>query len=47
VYFSWRDGLPYAPHFKDLWGLHTGLLDLDGNPKPAFSAFKRAVRRLR
>jgi hypothetical protein len=47
VYFSWRDGLPYAPHFKDLWGLHTGLLDLDGKPKPAFVAFERAVRRLR
>jgi polysaccharide biosynthesis protein PslG len=47
VYFSWRDGRPYAPHFKDLWGLHTGLLDRDGNPKPAFSAFKRAVGRLR
>jgi polysaccharide biosynthesis protein PslG len=47
VYFSWRDGRPYAPHFKNLWGLHTGLLDLDGTAKPAFSAFERAVRRLR
>jgi polysaccharide biosynthesis protein PslG len=47
VYFSWRDARPYAPNFKNLWGLHTGLLDLDGSPKPAFSAFKRAVRRLR
>jgi hypothetical protein len=47
VYFSWRDARPYAPNFKNLWGLHTGLLDIDGNPKPAFSAFERAVRRLR
>jgi hypothetical protein len=30
-----------------MWGLHTGLLDINGTPKPAFSAFKRAVRRLR
>jgi polysaccharide biosynthesis protein PslG len=47
VYFSWRDGRPYAPNFQNLWGLHTGLLDVDGSPKPAFSAFERAVRRLR
>jgi hypothetical protein len=47
VYFSWRDQEPYAPHFKNLWGLHTGLLDNDGTPKRAFVAFERAVRRLR
>ena len=47
VYFSWRDGRPYAPSFKDLWGLHTGLLRLDGSPKPAFNAFRRAARMLR
>jgi hypothetical protein len=47
VYFSWRDARPYPPLNKDMWGLHTGLLDIDGRPKPAFSAFKRAVRRLR
>ena len=46
VYFSWRDGRPYAPAFKDLWGLHTGLLRLDGSPKPAFNAFRRAARKL-
>ena len=47
VYFSWRDQDPYGPLFQNLWGLHTGLLDNDGTPKPAFFAFKRAVGRLR
>ena len=43
VYYSWRDSHPYPPLYRDLWGLHTGLLDLNGNPKPAFHAFRRAV----
>jgi hypothetical protein len=47
VYYSWRDSRPYPPLYRDLWGLHTGLLDLNGHPKPAFHAFKRAVRALR
>jgi polysaccharide biosynthesis protein PslG len=47
VYFSWRDQQPYPPHYQNLWGLHTGLLDDDGTPKPAYVAFERAVRRLR
>jgi polysaccharide biosynthesis protein PslG len=47
VYFSWRDQRPYPPRFENLWGLHTGLLRIDGAPKPAYFAFKRAVRRLR
>ena len=47
VYYSWRDGLPYPPLFRDLWGLHTGLLDLRGRPKPAFYAFKHAIIDLR
>jgi hypothetical protein len=47
VYFSWRDARPYPPQYKDMWGLHTGLLTLNGKPKPAYSAFRRAVRRLR
>jgi hypothetical protein len=46
VYFSWRDGLPYAPNFKDFWGLHTGLLKAGGAAKPALAAFKRAVAKL-
>jgi hypothetical protein len=47
VYFAWRDAKPYPPIFRDLWGLHTGLLDIQGRPKPAFNAFKSAVGRLR
>jgi hypothetical protein len=43
VYFSWRDGAPYPPLFKDFWGLHTGLLRKNGSPKPAFAAFKAAI----
>lgn len=43
VYYSWRDGAPYPPKFKDFWGLHTGLLRRNGSPKPAFAAFKAAV----
>jgi hypothetical protein len=47
VYYSWRDSRPYPPLYRDLWGLHTGLLDVNGNPKPAFHAFRHAVRALR
>ena len=47
VYFSWRDGRPYAPRFKDLWGLHTGLLTRGGRKKAAYRAFRVAVRRIR
>lgn len=46
VYYSWRDARPYPPLYRDLWGLHTGLLTIDGRFKPAHRAFKRAVRRL-
>ena len=45
-YFSWRDAPPYAPLFRDFWGLHTGLLRMDGSAKPAFTAFKQAVAAL-
>jgi polysaccharide biosynthesis protein PslG len=47
VYYRWRDGRPYAPSFRDMWGLHTGLLTVDGQRKPAYDAFKNAVRRFR
>jgi hypothetical protein len=47
VYYSWRDLPPYPPGFKDLWGLHTGLLNRSGQPKRAFNAFKRAASKLR
>jgi hypothetical protein len=45
VYFSWRDGRPYPPFFKDLWGLHTGLLTVGGSRKRAYASFQRAARR--
>lgn len=47
VYYGWRDQRPLPPQRRDLWGLHTGLLRVDGAPKPAFFAFRRAVKRLR
>ena len=47
MYVFWRDLPPYPPNFKDFWGLHTGLIRADGTPKPAFSAFRNAVRRLK
>jgi hypothetical protein len=47
VYFSWRDSAPYPPEYKNMWGLHTGLLTRSGRRKPAYSAFRRGVRRLR
>jgi hypothetical protein len=47
VYFSWRDAPPYPPNYKNHWGLHTGLLRINGSRKPAYHAFKKAVARLR
>jgi hypothetical protein len=47
VYYSWRDLRPYPPKYNDMWGLHTGLLDVNGNPKLAYGAFQRAVSALR
>ena len=47
VYFSWRDAAPYPPLYKDMWGLHTGLLDINRSPKKAFFAFKDAVAAVR
>jgi hypothetical protein len=47
VYFCWRDAPPYAPDFKDMWGLHTGLLDINGQPKQGFNVFGRQLQALR
>ena len=47
VYFQWRDQPPYPPIYNDMWGLHTGLLDMAGRPKPALDAFRRAAASLR
>jgi hypothetical protein len=47
VYYSWRDGAPYAPAYRDFWGLHTGLLRRNGQAKPALSAFASTIAHLR
>ena len=47
VYYQWRDVPRYAPRFQDQWGLHTGLIDINGGFKRAFGAFKAGVARLR
>ena len=30
-----------------MWGLHTGLLDINGQPKPAFAAFGNRMKLFR
>ena len=47
IYFDWQDQSPYPPEFKDQWGLHTGLFDLQGNPKPGYDAYSRVAPRLK
>ena len=44
VLYNWTDG--YLPGF-DGWGLHTGLHRRNGARKPAYYAFRAAIRRLR
>lgn len=46
VYYMWQDAPPY-PGFRDFWGLHTGLLDKDGNEKPGMKPFRRHALDLR
>jgi hypothetical protein len=46
VYYDWRDQPVYAGG-KNFWGLHTGLLTINGHAKPALRWFKKAVRSLR
>ena len=45
IYYMWRDAIPTHREGVDpnTWGWHTGLLRLDGSPKPAYEAFKTAV----
>jgi polysaccharide biosynthesis protein PslG len=45
VYYAWRDESVYAGG-KDFWGLHTGLLTLNGQPKPALTSFQNTVASL-
>lgn len=46
VYFNWRDSRPFAGG-GEFFGLHTGLLRLNGTAKPALSAYARGARSLR
>ena len=45
VYWNWKDAPPYRVGF-DFWGLHAGLVQQDGAPKPALAAFAKAVKKL-
>lgn len=46
AYYAWRDVEPY-PGGKDFWGLHTGLNDVNGEPKPSLAGFTSAASALR
>jgi hypothetical protein len=43
VVFQWRDPKPYAGR-RDIWPFHAGLLDAQGEPKPALAAFEKAAK---
>ena len=45
IYFNWRDSTPYAGG-RDFFGLHTGLLRLGGNAKPALVSYKKVAKQL-
>jgi hypothetical protein len=45
TYYDWRDARPY-PGGVNFWGLHTGLLKLNGRAKPALRAFSSAANGL-
>ena len=45
VYFNWRDSTPYAGG-RDFFGLHTGLLRLGGNAKPALVSYEKVAKQL-
>jgi hypothetical protein len=42
IYYAWQDAVVY-PGGRDFWGLHTGLLKLDGSTKSAYWRFVKAV----
>jgi hypothetical protein len=44
IYYNWRDA-PVYEGGQDFFGLHTGLLDMDGDPKPALAAYRAATSR--
>jgi hypothetical protein len=43
IYFNWRDA-PVYEGGQDFFGLHTGLLDTNGLPKPALRAYRSVAR---
>jgi hypothetical protein len=43
VYYDWRDQRPSGEQ-RDFFGLHTGLLRIDGSPKAGLEAFAEAAR---
>jgi polysaccharide biosynthesis protein PslG len=43
VYFNWKDSVPY-PGGRDFFGLHTGLLRIDGTAKPALSSYEKVAQ---
>jgi hypothetical protein len=43
IYFNWRDA-PLYEGGQDFFGLHSGLVDIDGNPKPALDAYRSVAR---
>jgi hypothetical protein len=45
VYYNWRDQPPYAGT-SDFWGLHTGLLAIDGRPKSGYWSFSATLQAL-
>ena len=45
VYYNWRDSEPFDGGF-DFFGLHTGLLTLNGVEKPGYLTFERGAKRL-
>jgi hypothetical protein len=42
IYYNWRDA-PVYQGGQDFFGLHTGLLEEDGRPKPALEAYRAAA----
>jgi hypothetical protein len=44
IYYNWKDA-PVYEGGQDFFGLHTGLLDIEGSPKPALQAYRAVARR--
>jgi hypothetical protein len=44
VYYNWRDA-PVYEGGQDFFGLHTGLLDSEGDPKPALKSYQEVTKK--